>query len=377
VSDINNSNAENPGIAILTNYWKNSQGGGLKTYLIGLTGGLEKKGIKPSIIFREGEDPENYKINGSKYIFPIKSLFILRRIRPKVIHTQGSWFCMLSGYLWKRLTGARLICTIHTVTDNPTFMEKIVMRFLLTRCDAVTFVSKHLEQHTKQVYEIENRVCYITHAGVSSKSVTLEEVRDFKAKFGIKEGKTLLLGQALTAHRVKVEGVKLLIISLKKLKQSNPNTLLLLTREGPYVPELKAFVKEQGVSPYVIFTGDLDDPFIALKACDILTHITLDDAFPIAILEAMSMGIPIIASAVGGIPEIINGENGQLVKNDPDEIDRAIEYLIKNRDIAMAMGKKAQHDAIKYGWDETVNVFISLYMPGTHDLPSGTSCHPD
>jgi glycosyltransferase involved in cell wall biosynthesis len=363
VSDINIINGFELRIAILTNYWYNSRGGGLKTYLFGLTEGLKNNGINPYVVFREGYDPGNYKINGSKYIYPIKSLFVLRKIRPNVIHSQGSWFCILSGYLWKQLNGSRLVCTIHTVTDNPNFIEKIVMKFLIARCDAVTFVSKHLEKQTLRVYKIENLKSYITHAGVTARSVSEEEIKDFKAKYNINNGKILILGQALTAHRVKAEGAKLLIMSVKKLTLAHPNILLILTREGPYTSELREFTEMQSMSDYVVFTGDLDNPFIVLKACDILAHITLDDAFPITILEAMSMGMPIVASAVGGIQEIINEQNGQLIDNNSNEIAKAIEYFLVNKDIAQTKGKIAQQDAGRFGWDETIQTFISLYMP--------------
>jgi glycosyltransferase involved in cell wall biosynthesis len=87
----------------------------------------------------------------------------------------------------------------------------------------------------------------------------------------------------------------------------------------------------------------------------------LDDAFPITILEAMSMEMPIVASAVGGIPEIINEQNGQLVNNNSNDIAKAIEYFLMNRDIAKIRAKKAEQDARNYRWDDTVKMFISLY----------------
>jgi L-malate glycosyltransferase len=355
-------NSSKTKIVIITNYWKGGHGGGITTYLIGLTKGLEEEGIFPNVIFRDGDDSDNYKIYGSKYLYPLKALFVLRKINPDVINSQGSWFCLLPGLLWKQFNRKRLIATTHTVTDEPSRSEKITMRFLLDRCDAVVFVSKHLEDQMKHYYKLNVKQSAIIHPGVVRKAISDEQVKDFKVKFGIPEGKILLLGQGLTAHRVKVEGVKRLILALKMLKTTNPNVLLILTRGSPYIPELKEFARRQGVQDSVIFTGELENPFIAVKASDILTHITLDDAFPIAILEAMTYGMPIVASAVGGIPEIINENNGRLVNNDPSEIAMAIEYLIKNRDIAKTLGKAAERDVAQYNWTDTAKIYRALLL---------------
>jgi L-malate glycosyltransferase len=279
-----------------------------------------------------------------------------------VINSQGSWFCLLPGFLWKKLNQKRLIATAHTVTNNPSRLEKIVMKFLFEGCDAIVFVSNHLEDQMRHYYKLNIQHSAIIHPGVVKKVISDGQVKDFKAKYGISDGRILLLGQGLTAHRVKVEGVKQLVLALRILRRNNPNILLILTRDSPFLPELKDYVKKHGLQDSVIFTGELEDPFIALKASDILTHITMDDAFPIAILEAMTYGMPIVASAVGGIPEIINDNNGKLVSNDPSEIAKAIEYLIKNWDVAKALGKVAENDVAQYNWNDTAKMYESLFL---------------
>jgi len=69
-------------VAIIINYWKNSPGGGggIKTYIVNLTEELKKRGnIDCKVIFRVGEDMENYKIRGSKFLFPIRAFLALRK----------------------------------------------------------------------------------------------------------------------------------------------------------------------------------------------------------------------------------------------------------------------------------------------------------
>ncbi len=138
---------------------------------------------------------------------------------------------------------------------------------------------------------------------------------------------------------------------------------MILTREGEYSNELKKFVKSEGVQDNVIFTGDVDNPFVPLVICDIYTHISLGEGLPIALLEAMSMGKPIIATKVGGIPEVIeNGKNGILVDTDVDEITEKIEYLLENKVFRKRLAKNAKKTVEEnFTWDNSVDKFIKIY----------------
>jgi L-malate glycosyltransferase len=359
---VKEESATSPRVVISTNYWKGSDGGGVKTYLLGLTDALKIEGINPIVVFREGNDLENYKLSGNSYFFIIKSLFAFRKIKPDVINAHGSWFCLFPSILWRQLNGTPLIYTIHTVADNPDLPERKAMKFLLKRCDTIVFGSRYLEEQTRRVYDVGIRESVIVCPGAINKTISGEEIRMFKIRLGIPEDRILLLGQGLTAHRVKIEGAKILILAVKKLKESYPNILLILTRESESVPILKEFTSDHDMSQYVIFTGDLDDPLVAVEACDILTHITLDDSIPISILEAMVFGKPIVASEVGGIPEIINNDNGQLVSNDPNDIARAIDHLLSDWDNAVRIGEAAKSSSIQHNWKKGAKIYKSLFL---------------
>src|SRR5574341_416014 len=309
-------------ISIITNYWKNSPGGGIKTYLINLVNELKKReNFSVNVIFREGEDPENYKIAENKLLFSVKSFFVLKKIKPDLVLSQGTWYCLLAGYLCKMLYGSILIHTFHTEPESklPLF-RKLFMEFLLNRCDYVTFVSRGLENKTDGVWKLNlSSKRAITYAGINHKEVSDIDIKKFSEKFNVKNDQIVLLALGLTALSYKAEGVKILIKAVKILKNKYPKLVLVLTREGLYSNELKEFVRRENVQDYVIFTGDIDDPYVPLNICDIYTHISLGEGLPVALLEAMVMGKPIIATSVGGIPEAIEDNiNGLLVEPDPE-----------------------------------------------------------
>jgi glycosyltransferase involved in cell wall biosynthesis len=122
----------------------------------------------------------------------------------------------------------------------------------------------------------------------------------------------------------------------------------------------------------VRFTGDLEEPYVAVQVCDLLTHITYGDGLPLSILEAMSMGKPVIASSVGGIPEIIeDGKNGILVTNEPSNIAEAIDRLLRDRALAAELGRRGKETVeSKNRWETTARTFIALYFD--QDLTKGT-----
>jgi len=143
-----------------------------------------------------------------------------------------------------------------------------------------------------------------------------------------------------------------------------------LTREGVYSNELKEFAKNEGVYDNVIFTGDVDNPFVPIAICDIYTHITLGEGgLSLALLEAMSMRKPIIATPIGGIPEAIeNGKNGILVEPNVDKIAEKIEYLWENRGLAQELGMNAKKTAKeKFTWEKCGERFLALYRGKEND----------
>lgn len=355
-------------IAILTDAWKGASGTGIKGYITNLVEGLKRReDFQIHVVFIRGEDPENYKIKGSRFLFPIKAFFVLRKIKPLIIYSQSSWYFPFAGYLYKKIYDAKLIVTVHSYPEKKlSILEKLLMSFLLNRCDCVTFVSKGVKRKIEEFWGINIKVKKeITYAGVRAKEVSEKEINEFREKFGITENHIILLAQSFPIAKVKADGAKILMKAVKKLrnKYKYPNIILILTGEGPYKNELKEFAKREGIYDNVIFSGHLDNPYVPLSICDIYTHISLGEGLPLALLEAMSMGKPIIATSVGGIPEVIeNGKNGILIKPDVDKIIEKIEYLLENKELAKKLGENAKRAAEeKFTWENSVDKFVNIY----------------
>ncbi len=348
-------------IAIITQYWKESSGGGLRVYLDNLVRELGE--CEVAVIYSQGRDDGNYKISGGVIARAAGIFSTLVKVRPQAVHTHDITFYTLPALLYRSMFGGKVIHTFHTTLDSkPSRLGRAINRRILRWCDCVTFVSEGLKKEMERYWGVTFDGSPITYAGVALNSVSPDMVAEFKRQFNIGESSIVLLALGMTALRYKADGARLLIRAVKRLKEKYPEILLILTREASFSGELKSFAREEGVDN-VIFTGDVDDVNAAIAACDIYTHTPLNEGLGIAVLDAMAAGKPIIATRVGGIPELIeSGHNGILVEPSVDEIACAIDYLLQNRGIAARLGENARRTAKnKFTWEKSANKFLELY----------------
>lgn len=354
---------------IITPYWKNSPGGGIKNYLINLVDKLEQKNIMTYVIFREGVDETNYKANGSKFIFILKSfhkLLAFRDSKELTIASQAYWYCLLPAILYKFIFKCKVIFTFRSEPDQKTnFLSRFFLQFLISNCDYITFVSKGLKEIIDETYNLTYPCTSITYPGVKQRIINKTEKDEFIYKYNIKSNSIVILVQAFTATKLKSEGLKLVIKSIKILQQKFPNIILIVTREGAYSQDLKKFSIEEGLERSVIFTGDVENPFIPLEICDIFIFPWLGKSgIGNALLEAMCMGKPIIVTSVNGsgVTEIIKDKrNGIVASPNHFSIAEKVELILQNSQIKNEIGQNAKDDAEKnFTWEKCANQFIEL-----------------
>ena len=140
--------------------------------------------------------------------------------------------------------------------------------------------------------------------------------------------------------------------------------ILIIIGEGERKEKLQARINRYNLQNSVFLVGRINDASKYLKAFDIFTLTSITEALPYVILEAGLAGLPIIASAVGGIPEIIDDmESGILVRpKEPAEIEKALSFLLKNPD-KMALFKEKITDKIRreFSKEKMVRETLALY----------------
>lgn len=207
----------------------------------------------------------------------------------------------------------------------------------------------------------------VIHNGVGNiallpKGAALREILGDEAEKFL-ESNPLIIGTLAELHRNKgidyaLEGLALLA------KQTTQPFVFLVLGEGEARAKLEALRDKLGLNDRVFFAGYHSEGVSLLSAFDIFLLPSITEAFPYAILEAGKVGLPVIATAVGGIPEVIDDmQSGVLIQSkNPGEIARALTYLINNPDKRELLGKNiAERIRDRFSVDQMIEETLKLY----------------
>ena len=169
----------------------------------------------------------------------------------------------------------------------------------------------------------------------------------------------------VVANLRKEKGHDLLIDAAPEILRHYPDASFDIVGAGPELDALQARARAQGVAGVFTFAGYASDVAQRLKDADIFVLPSRSEAFPNAILEAMSAGLPIVASAAGGIVELIaDGRTGLLVApGDPHALAHSVCRLMSDRALGARLGKAAcQEVQGRYTFDRMTSAFEAIYI---------------
>jgi glycosyltransferase involved in cell wall biosynthesis len=158
---------------------------------------------------------------------------------------------------------------------------------------------------------------------------------------------------------------EVLLRAAARLAPSHPELRFVVAGDGPRAAELRALASTLGVGRQVEFLGHVDDVASLLRGADAFVLPSRSEAFPNAAIEAMAAGLPVVASAVGGLLDLVDdGRTGVLVPpDDPAALAGAIEALVLDPARASRLGAAARGEvAGRYSFDRMVRAFEDLYL---------------
>lgn len=163
-------------------------------------------------------------------------------------------------------------------------------------------------------------------------------------------------------------GVDVLIRALGILRSKHKDVMLKIAGKGSHEEVYKELSRKLGLEDCVDFLGCVEHSRLPLLLADFdifaMPSIYDDESFGVAALEASATGLPVVASRVGGVPEVvINNRTGFLVeKKNTEQLAAAIERFIENRDLRLKMGKAGRKLVEeKYDWNANLDSMVNLY----------------
>lgn len=145
------------------------------------------------------------------------------------------------------------------------------------------------------------------------------------------------------------KGLEVLLQAFTLLRQRHPQLQLQIVGDGKLRGELQAMARQLGIAESVHFQGIAADVRPWLASFDLFVLPSLQEGLPTVLLEAMAAGRPVVASRVGGIPEVvIDGRTGLLVPaGDPQALAAALDRLLRDPEMRQAMGQAGRERAVQ------------------------------
>jgi len=273
----------------------------------------------------------------------------------------------LAAYIATKIIGKPLVITQHgninldreTLTrrhDVFAFGYNVVLR----GATKVAAVCQATKQELLQQCRVSPRHIQVIYNGIEQSSPVNGRTRErVRADLGINQNAVV----AIITGSLKWKGHETLLSALASITAQAPNLLLLVAGTGPQEPALRQQATQLGIANLVRFLGFRQDIPDLLSASDIFVLPSRSEAFPISILEAMTAGLPVVASDIGGIPEQVeDGVTGLLVTpGDVDELTHAISRLIGNQELRRQIGEKGRDKVRQFTLERMVDGYISLY----------------
>lgn len=272
----------------------------------------------------------------------------LRQVRPDVVHTHLGLADVL-GTLAARSLRLPSVSTIHLIARERTGRPADMSRRGIAKARFAAFARRHAADRVIAVSDAAREAYLQAGWDAPSHVVTVRNGIARAASPGAGAALRNELGidsDALVASTVTVlregKGHDVVFDAVQQLRPRFPKLRLIVLGDGPEREQIEAQARPLGAT--AIFTGHRADAMAVLAATDVLLHPTAMDAFPTALLEAAATRVPVIATAVGGIPEIVlDGETGFLLPFPPTAGDLAarLEPLLGDAALREQIGRRA------------------------------------
>lgn len=304
-----------------------------------------------------------------RYLTPVlfwfKILLCLRSIHPDIVHIQNIRLGIPAFFSKKFFNTPYVIYArgsenIHHLS----FFHSYMLKLTVSNANKVLVLTQDMKDNLKSIY---NGDIVVIPNGIDlnlfnnlSKHETLE----------VTTKSIIFIGRLLP-----IKGLEYLLRAMEIIHHQNNNILLILVGDGTQRKFLEGMIKELLLEKVVIFKGTIQNTEVPhqLSQADVFVLPSLSEGFPNVILEAMAAGLPIVATNVGGLAEIIKDkENGYLVEpKNPEQLAQKLLLILENPEIQKNMSYMNIQKAKEYSWESVACDLETIYSNTLRDHDGG------
>ncbi len=153
-----------------------------------------------------------------------------------------------------------------------------------------------------------------------------------------------------------------LLEAFRMFRQQYPDAVLRLLGDGDLFEDTVSYARELGLESSVEFLGAQSNVYPYLHEADIFLLPSRYEGMPMTIIEAMGTGLPVVATAVGGVPDMLtDGESGLLTENSPEAVVAACCVFAKDQSLRQRMGRKAKERSVRFSADYMARCYEEEY----------------
>lgn len=316
-------------------------------------------------------------VNDLKALFHI--LKIMLKYKPDIVHThtaKAGFIGRGAAVLYNFISSAKVktVHTFHGHVFHGYFSPAKTKLFL--------FIERTLARHTDKIVTITDKQQEeILNYGIGKKvqhsmiplGLDLEKFyvnnnsNFLHESFSIPKNKKLI---GIVARFTQIKNLEMFIRVASLIHKKESNTHFFMVGDGEDRPQLESFCKEQGASDFITFTGFLKNLPDIYSSLDLVLLTSNNEGSPVSIIEALSSGVPVVSTAVGGVPDLFTefGKNYLVQTNDDEAMASASLDILSSQENNLRFVTEHQEDTYKkYRFDRLVQDLTETYKELTYE----------
>ncbi len=356
---------------------------GAERHLLTLLGGLRARGHDAQLALLTGQQQplQDYRAQLRERDIPLHSFTmrghlqpqllpwlytLMRELRPRVVHTH-LFHADLYGALASRFAGVPALVSSRHNDNNFRRRQpwRGLNRQLWRLADAGIAISQAVADFAVEVEGAPRDKLQVIHYGLQLPAQSQADRQALRSRMrtqlGAEESQPLL---GMACRLVEQKGVSDALQAFAGTRAEFPQARLIIAGDGPLRAQLESEAAQAGLTGSVRFLGWRDDVPQLLAACDLFFMPSLWEGFGLVLLEAMAQGLPVVASQVSAIPEVVAAEETGLLAppRDVPAFREALLTLLRDPALAHDMGQAGMERlATHFSAERMVDATAALY----------------